>query len=1210
MENIGLDSLNINDIKKLYDSITKNSEFEFIFFSKGEKQLTQEKYIMLLKYLTARSRKNNLRLVPNEITMDVIYNQDKDTSYRCTINGKSAIDNYMKILISANNHVIFRKLLTSSLKESKITVLKKEKSKSNTIDVDDLYFRVRLSNETLLTDDEMKDLSKLDETHINDIVFRFKERTTLYVKDSKNSYVKIDLTVTRTESNYKRLNKSTPRYELEIETITETKDTLPIMFKETENIIKLLQQSNTIITKSESSEIIKLYLKLLSVPKGREKSLYGRQPVSLEVQHVELLANKYAVSDKADGERFFLFIFNKIIYLMNKNLDVKKTSVILKNNDYDNTVLDGELLLLRGVHVFLVFDCLFDAGVDVRKIQELNERLSHADKIIEDCFIFSGQTGYKFIGMEGTKTFDLNKSLEFHTNQIKNMYDAMNSDMLHVPQKMLIRRKYFVHSLGAHPWEIYAYSSMMWNAITNDPNISCPYILDGLVYQPNIQSYDANIKTSLSSDYKWKPPEKNSIDFYIEFMKNDENEDIIVFDNSYNVSEDDTNNDIGNNRILNQYYKICHLHVGKVVNDVVVPSLFLESSNMYIAHLLLKNGEVRDIDGNIVSDKTVVEFGYNTNPGVSPNFKWVPIRTRYEKTEMVLSKQAFGNFITTAERTWKSIINPVLMSDFDELSKGNNSDKNLYFYDKKMTEIRKKISHEDYVDSQKEDKYHQIITNLAAPMKRFHHFIKDTMVGSYVHKMYNDSRQKSVLDLGCGRAVDMMKYYYAQIAFMVGIDYSRDDLFSSNNSAIGRYEQQKKNKVGFPKMYFIHGDFTSELDYDNQFKSLNGMNDENKKMIEKFFSNDPSKRTTFDIINFGFSLHYALKDEYTFDGVKKNIKNYLREDGFVMITTFDAIGVRRLLAGKDAYTQYYTNENGENKILFEIRKKYEDAPEDTIFGVGNTIDVHMAWLSRENVFLTEYLVDHRYLKSELERDCDVELIETELFSNQYEIHKNFLSYYSQFEGDERTKKNLLEHSEFYKKNSVNDGCKIYTSLERTYIFRKRKSGKKNKMTGGDFSDASAFDIRPIIGYDNEYSFINSIHHILKNHEIIPRSLPPNEFCEDMNLEFIQDININHKKIKSISKKIIVMHEIKGKTEKMIDGLNIYLIERDCNDNYDMIELHNKKESNNSIMIMKEGDLYMPIYAKEYENETKYKLNGIFDKNDPLINKLKNIYMES
>jgi hypothetical protein len=580
----------ITKIKNLFKSVKKTSEFEFIFFSKQEKQLTLEKYISLLKFLSKRTSLNkNLKLIKEEITLDIAYNPDKENSYRCTLVGKESIDKYMKKFGTANNHVIFRNFVKWSKKDKDIQVMKKVKSADNTVDVDDLYMRVRLSNELPLDDKEMKMLIELDETHIQYISFRFKTRTTLYVHEKSDEYVKIDLTTTKTEYTYNRLNNAIPRYELEIETKSDKANTelLDKMFQETETLFKIIQQSNAVIIKSEAEKVINNYKTLLSVPVANQNALYGRQPVSLEIQYIENLANRYAVTDKADGERHFLVIFDKKVYLINKNLDVKNTGIVLKNDKYDNSVMDGELIFIKGRYSFLVFDCLFDSGVDVRTKIKLEERLTHADNIINASFIFGKQKGIVY-EKSPSKDFNLNKELTFHKNQIKKMIDNYNYDIeleKHIP---LIRRKYFIFALGAKSWEIYAYASLMWNAYTSDPNIKCPYILDGLIFQPNEQSYVANVRDSRYSDYKWKPQEKNSIDFYIEFLKDNNGDIMTVYDNSYDEIDDDQHAiETGTERIRNQNYKICRLHVGQSTGKTQIPVLFKENENLHEAFLLL-----------------------------------------------------------------------------------------------------------------------------------------------------------------------------------------------------------------------------------------------------------------------------------------------------------------------------------------------------------------------------------------------------------------------------------------------------------------------------------------------------------------------------------------------------------------------------------------------------------------------------------------------
>ena len=61
---------------------------------------------------------------------------------------------------------------------------------------------------------------------------------------------------------------------------------------------------------------------------------------------------------------------------------------------------------------------------------------------------------------------------------------------------------------------IFKYSNLMWDTYTSK-NVDVPYILDGLIYTPLKQIYTKVKKEQQFKNYKWKPPNKNSIDFYV-----------------------------------------------------------------------------------------------------------------------------------------------------------------------------------------------------------------------------------------------------------------------------------------------------------------------------------------------------------------------------------------------------------------------------------------------------------------------------------------------------------------------------------------------------------------------------------------------------------------------------------------------------------------------------------------------------------------------
>ena len=1211
---------NITKLLNLFEKVVKGDEFEFIFFSKKGVYLPQEKYIQLLKFFSKRSEISKYKLIGPTDTLDITYYSDNETNIRCTITGTDNINKLMRKVSMLKNHVVLKTLINLMQKKDnnfEIKLMKKEKQNEDMLDIDDFNLRARLSKESNLNTDEINDILKIDETSISKINYRYKQRTSLYIigDDNSDEFIRVDLTYTRMSDIFKKLNQSIPNYELEIEYGTKTsskkeskKESFNMMMNEIELLIKIIQQSNYIITKSIASNVIEFYRNLFSLPITENLThINARQPITLEIQHVtEVLPNKYTVTDKADGDRHFMIIFDNRVYLLSTNLDVKYTGIILPESltQYNGSVMDGELIFIphKNRHLFLIFDCLFYKSQDVRSNIKLLDRITYADDIIEKCFIFAKQKGFKIDNEFHMKKFDLDQKVNFHHDEIKNMINNLNHDIELEKQFPLIRRKYFIDVVGAKNWEIFIYASTIWNAFTKSSDIRCPYLLDGLIFQPLEQAYVTNINDSRQQDYKWKPPEKNSIDFYIEFEKDHDNKIVSVYDNSYN------------DYVRNKPYKICKLFVGQQNKGVEVPMLFKEEQELYFAYIFLDNGEVRDLDGNILSDKTVVEFYYNNDPEILGRFKWVPIRTRYDKTESVIRfGRKYGNYNTVADKVWRSIINPVLMSDFDDLARGNIPEKNIYTYDKKMEQLRKNIGHALIISATKENVYFQKRTDLAKPMRSFHNWIKTNMIYTFCHSMYTDNKQLSVLDMGCGKGQDTMKFYYAKVSFYVGLDIDREGLVSAVDGAISRYNQLRKTHPNFPKMYFIQADVTAKLNIESQKNALSVQKLENEEFFKKFFSEEPIKRTLFDRINCQFAIHYMLKNIDTWGIFKKNINDYLRNGGYLLITTFDAEKIIKLIGDNDKYTQNYTDENGKSQILFEIVKKYEKVNKNVIIGTGNPIDVYISWFSHEGRYLTEYLVDSKFITDDLKKECNLDLIDTDSLGNQFVIHEPYLLNYAKYEENDETRKFLSSVAEFYKSNSINDGCKLWTSLFRYYVFRKQDGNIKQKGGDGnddviDFDDTSKFIVPSMKDYDNEYSCINSIYHVLKNHNIIPKSLSPKKLCSELGIQYTQDNDISDN-LQKIAKNIIIEHSVhndiqsREQTENVLNGINIFIIERDCNDVYE-IELikKNKKISSNdsAIILMKEGTWYVPVYLIDHTTQTRM---GLYEMNHHIIQKM-------
>lgn len=1201
--------LNDDDMAKLTDlfkKIKKNDEFEFIFFSKKGKYLPQEKYMSLLKFFNTRK---NVKIIKPSDTLDISYTPTKDTTYRCSIEDTKNINKLMKKLNMLRNHVVFRTLLSfwkddQQLKEKKhpgIDLLKKEKDASEVVEINDYDMRARLSKESKISSKEVNELINIDEKAMGNIIFRYKQRTSVYIHGDENSddFIRIDLTYVRMNDTFEKLNRSVPNYELEIEYGTKTspnKESLTKMINEAQLLLKIIQNSNYIISNSTITDVHNFYKSLFMIEKeGTVTSLEGRQPVTLEIQHAtENLANKYAVTDKADGDRHFSIIFDQKVYLMNSNGGVKATGIKLNSSlkDYNGSVMDGELIFIpeENRHIYLAFDCLFHKGIDVRPTIKLFDRLAKADDIVNNCFIFGKQKGFT-PNPKGTSIENLDKKIEFHFNEMKDAIETLNHDIKIDKQFVLIRRKYFVGAAGAYDWEIFSYASSMWNAFTKTSEIKCPYFLDGLIFQPLEQAY-VNASESKFQDYKWKPPEKNSIDCYIEFEKDKDGKVQTIYDNSY----DDF--------LRNKPYRICRLFAGQKIGQNLAPVLlFKDDIEKSSAYLFLDDGEVRDAEGEILSDKTVVEFYFNNDPELLEQFKWVPLRTRHDKTESSLRYgKNFGNYITVAQKVWRSIVNPVLMTDFDDLSRGNNPAKNNYTYDKKLQAMRKLIGHELIASASKENAYFQKNKSyIAESMKQFHNWIKSNLIYTYCNPMYQNNKQLSVFDIGCGRGGDNMKFYHALIAFYVGIDPDREGLIGAVNGAISRYNKEKARRPNFPKMYFIQADATAKLDLPSQKNALNVRKLENEEFFTQFFSDDKKGKTLFDIINCQFAVHYMLKNSDSWSNFKTNVNNHLRNGGMFLATTFDAEKILKLLGDKDSYVKEYIDSNGKVQILFEIRKKFTmKIDPKTILGPGNGIEVYMSWLSEEGRFLTEYLVDPRFFVKDLLDECGLELIDTDSFENQLAIHEPFITHYVKYEEGDETRQFTEKVSKFYQRSSQNDGAKVWNGLFRYYVFRKKQV---SKQAGGsndnviDFSNPTLFSIPDMKKYDNEYSCINSLHHILKNHKVIPK-IDPEKLCKDINIKFKRDNDID---LADLSKNIIIEHSLEnGATEHILNGVNIFIVERDCNDIYDIDLIQKHKKINDAVILMKEGLLYVPVYYIDPETQKKV---GIFEMSHPIIQQM-------
>ena len=310
-------------------------------------------------------------------------------------------------------------------------------------------------------------------------------------------------------------------------------------------------------------------------------------------------------------------------------------------------------------YLFMIFDCLVYGNKNIQDESNLMIRLDYADKFVENL----NDLKYKHKQLsDKINVSDTEKILNFHKNNLIEFYNNIDDELNNKKSnKFIVRRKYFINVNGIYDNEIFKYSSLMWDMFEHDEKLKCPYHLDGLIFQPNNQKYIVEKALIKLFDYKWKPPSKNSIDFYVEFVKDKNGTIITAFDN--------TNDDA----LKNKKYAILNLYVGQTFNNVESPTLFYPEYELSQSYIYLYDKDIpRSLDGKIIIDKTVVEFYYDLNLDIAKQYKWIPLKTRYDKTEsMQKYKVQYGNYITVAQRVWQSISNPILMTDINELSNDN-----------------------------------------------------------------------------------------------------------------------------------------------------------------------------------------------------------------------------------------------------------------------------------------------------------------------------------------------------------------------------------------------------------------------------------------------------------------------------------------------------------------------------------------------------------
>ncbi len=1002
-----LSSVNKKNVAELFNSIKTNEEFEVMFNNyRPDNVLSLIDFMNVMKYVRYRADVDKLPLKGN-ISLDISYGE-----YRFTINTLENVNNVLSLLYQRKNNNLFSILVSQYLDKDGFGLIQKIKEKSNIIDIDSMNIRFRKSKELPIDDmNVMTKLSKIPSDDASKIYFRYKQRMSLEIKKD----IHVDMTIIRSSDSPGTIMGATKSYEIEIDYSPKNdvdNKNLDIILNEAETIKKVMVGSNIIIDIKEEREILENYKQLVYGNMGEQVTiLYTMQPISAEVQHiVDIIPNKYSATDKADGEKYQLFVHKGEAYLISNNLHVKKTGMKAK---LKNTIVEGELVYLeeKKVYTYMMFDCLYYDGEDYRGKAVLKERLEPLNAI---STAFNNKP---FIIKDYEGAFDLMSIKKHYVEMIRKYYDELNHSIEKMKQNdILIYPKMFMYPNGGSASEVFLFSDIIWNNCTKNTNVACPYVLDGVIFTPLEQKYTRDRKEQRLAVYKYKPPSTNSVDVYITFEKNKDTGGYMdIFDNSLP------------DKIDNKVFRVVNLFVGEMIGGKEQPVPFMKENNNHIIYMPLVNGQVRDIEGNIVNDKTVVEMIYNNDTTMPHQYRWNITRTRWDKTESVLRyNKRYGNNREVAEKVWKSMIESVTIEEIANLS-------NPKTYDMQMKLLSSRLDSSVIVSQRKQDVYYQKITNLIKKMREFHNWVKSIIIYTYCSPMPNKVGGKvmkqSVLDIGCGRGGDILKMYHARVGDYVGIDPDFEGIYSATDGAISRYNYLKSKFPDFGKVTYIQADGGIMFDSSSQLKALPNLSKENISALDRVFTKDRK----FDTFSSQMAIHYLFKDSTSINNMINNIKNYLKKDGYILLTLFDPARIHKNFDENGHITSYYTDDEGKRNILFDIVKKYDG---DITNKVGQPIDVHMSWISEEGKYIEEYLVTKELMVDTMAK-AGCRLVDTDLFANIFNINKPYFENVIKYEENPKNKQFYEKVAEFFGDlKGADKESRNWSFMFRHYVFQK------------------------------------------------------------------------------------------------------------------------------------------------------------------------------
>lgn len=990
--------------------IKKNNELEVRFGTRGIKPLTKIDYDNVIRKLkslgfTSRNEKGTYMLRINNEFLDSKTGNFKQSQIRTEIVGFTSIQEYCK-----NNDI--KKILQSYSSSTNVNFYKKSPyfhggEKIPPVNFDDFNFRVSYQTEEKIGVNAGQIKNTIDTWERSKKYFRYINRVTFSHPELP---INVDLSITKssrfdTEKKTAEMTYTTGEsgvfenpeiFEIELEvdnseigpgTLTANASDLLVALRKTIKYVLMgLQGTNFPISYSEQRGVLNNYMKLIM---GSEydpskhatafpKNFIGPSSYTLQMANIAPINERttipnirenYTVTDKADGQRYMLYI-SEIgkIYLINNGMQVIFTGSVTKNKDIFHSLLDGENILHdktgKFINLYAAFDIYFLAKRDVRSL-----------------------------GFVPRKPDDV--PANFRLILLKSLVRSLNAESIIECERspITIESKKFY---PVNPVEdIFSACSSI---IQKEEQGLFKYNTDGLIFTPASMGVGADrigkvgsLHTSITWEYsfKWKPAQYNTIDFLVKTIKNADGNEVVtpIFQGGMDTSSITQLDEYKTVVLCVGYDPSKHGYINPcqdVLDDKLPefkdvdneqdykPAEFVPTNpsipDVGICHVMLRKddsgvNQMFTEEGEVFEDGTIVEFRYDMDKKGA--WRWIPLRFRYDKTakyKLGLTEKPvfdektgkykkkrfseFGNAYHVANSNWHSIHNPITQ---EMITTGNNiplelEDNDIYY---------------NRTNS----------TNKTVALRDFHNY--------YVKKLLITSvsrRGDTLIDYACGKAGDFPKWISANLSFVFGIDISKDNLENRIDGACARFLNFRKDFKSVPYALFVNGN--SAVNIRSGAAMLNDkaihitkavFGEGSRNMVEEKLGKAVIRQygkgeDGFNVSSCQFALHYFFQNPTTFQNYIRNVAECTKEGGYFIGACYDGKLIYNLLKNKKVGESIELHEDGVK--IWEIRKDYDaDQFEDDVTSLGYQISVYQESI---NKIFPEFLVNFDYLKRVME----------------------------------------------------------------------------------------------------------------------------------------------------------------------------------------------------------------------------------------------------